>query len=164
MRYLRQQGISLLEVLLVLVVAASMVGAAVTYYAQTLTGSRVSEAVSQLQQINKAGYEWLQIPNVNAGYPVDFGALQGGQGLTLFVANNLIPCANRSCYHNPWGGKTLVTSGSGYPQYMLVVFSDLPAADCARLKEQMKNIAPEGPASQNQCSASARATSYQVYL
>ena len=58
----RQQGISLLEILLVLTIAAVIVSAAINYYSQTLTSTRVSQAASLIQQINKAGYEWLQIP------------------------------------------------------------------------------------------------------
>jgi Tfp pilus assembly protein PilV len=161
---IHQQGISLIEILLVLVVAAVIVSGAITYYSQTLTNSRVSQALTQLQQINKAGREWLQIPDTTGKYHADYSDLTGGQGLSEFIALGLISCENNSCLSNPWGGTTTVSADSAYARFMLVTFSAVPAADCARLREQMKDIASSGPSEQNLCGSSSGTTQYQIYL
>lgn len=167
----RQQGISLLEILLVLVVAAIIVCAAVAYFSQTLSNTHVSQAVDLIRQINKAGGEWRQIPGANAQYPQDYTSLVSGgaNGLDTLVNAQLISCPNHSCYDTPWGANTvMLTVDSAHAQYMLLTFSRVPSSDCARLKEQMKNmaVATDNSVSQNVCIAgsSQDTVNYQVYL
>lgn len=165
----RQQGISLLEILLVVLIAATIISAAINYYSQTLTSTRVSQAANLLQQINKAGYEWLQIPTGAAQYHANFSELPqdpnyAGNGLDVFTSDQLMSCENKSCYSNPWQGATMVTV-DGNSQYLLIKLFNLPVADCARLQQQMKNIAPQDVSQQNACLTSAnKTTTYQVYL
>jgi len=156
----QQRGISLLEILLVVLVAAVIVSAAVIYYAQTLRGSRVAQAVNFLQQVSKAGHEWLQIPNSVGQYPADFSGLSG---LGDLVSLQLLPCENSSCYKNSWGGTNTLTV-DGNSQYMRVTLSLLPVADCSLLQQQMQNIVTQGLSQQNYCQAASGATTYQVYL
>lgn len=164
----RQQGVSLLELLLVVLGAAAIVSGAVMYFGQTMSGSRVSQAANLIEQINKAGHEWLQMADENGVYPTDFSNLSknplDGNSLHLFVQQDLVPCENNSCFQNPWGGSTMVSVDPGYPQYMLITLSQLPAADCQHLRQQMKNIAPEEPINQNSCQAATGSTTYQIYL
>ncbi len=104
----RQCGISLLEILLVVIIAAVIISGAVNYYSQTSISSHVSQATNLIEQINKAGYEWRQIANSEGVYPADFSGLNGGaggNGLWLLTQDELIPCENQSCFHNPWGAK-----------------------------------------------------------
>ncbi len=115
MRANNQQGISLLEVLLVLLIAATIVAAAVTYYSQTIRSDKVSQTVNFIQQINKAGYEWLQIPGTSGDYNADFTNLNNSSnanGLNAFIELGLMTCENNSCLTNAWGGKNLVVAGS----------------------------------------------------
>lgn len=152
-----QRGISLLEILLVVLVAAGIVSAAITYYSQTMRNSKVSETVNFIQQVNKAGYEWLQIlgadPRYPSQYPSDFSGLSTApnqNGLQYFVNAQLISCENNSCFKNPWGGFNSVTVGSN-PKYMLITIFGITKADCALLQQQMQNIAPQGLPQQNYC-------------
>ncbi len=115
MRANNQQGISLLEVLLVLLIAATIVAAAVTYYSQTMRSDKVSQTVNFIQQINKAGYEWLQIPEkISGNYHADFTNLtaSNANGINAFIELGLMTCENDSCLTNAWGGKNLVVAGS----------------------------------------------------
>jgi type II secretory pathway pseudopilin PulG len=171
MRAQRQKGISLIEVLLVIIVAAAIVTGAVMYYSHTVAASRVAQAATLIQQINKAGYEWLQIPDstLNPGtiYPPDFSSLnnaQDGNGLNYFNDSKLIPCENRSCFTNPWGGGTTVTAADGNAKYMLITLTKIPASDCALLQQQLLNIAPQNIAQQNICVTTKGVSTYQVYL
>ena len=168
MRRQHQHGVSLLELLLVVLGAAAIVSGAVMYFGQTMTGSRVSQAATLIEQINKAGHEWLQLADENGVYPANFSNLTrnplNGNSLNLFVEKDLIPCENSSCFQNPWGGSTMVVADPNYPQYMLITLSQLPATDCEHLREQMKNIAPTEPVNQNSCRKETRSTTYQIYL
>ncbi len=166
MKFKNQYGISLLEVLLVVLIAAAIVSGAVAYYSQTMTGSRVSQAANQLQSINKAGYEWLQIPDASGQYPQNFSGISSDNGLDDFTTAGLISCENKSCYTNPWGGTVVVSSDPSSPQYMLITVASLPETDCKRLVQQMVNIAPAGPEKQNSCSSVSGKSvyQYQIYL
>jgi type II secretory pathway pseudopilin PulG len=163
---MRQKGITLLEILLVVLIAAGIISAAVTYYTQTLGASRVSETAALIEQINKAGHEWLQIPiNQTDNYQSNFQNLTSIDNL---ISLDLLSCPNNSCKKNAWGGTVAVNgdSGSQY-QYMTIALSGLPSGDCARLQEQMKNIAPQSASltKQNSCSAAANgAITYQIFL
>lgn len=163
MKIRAQQGISLLELLLVVLVAAGIVSAAVTYYSQTLRASRVSQAVNFLQQVTQASHEWLQIPDPTGQYPADFSSLTNG--LADLVSQQLLPCENNSCYQNSWGG-TNAANGTADSKYIQVVISQIPTADCALLQQAMVNIAPAGPSQQNYCqnNSGSHTTNYQVYL
>lgn len=158
-----QKGISLLEVLLVVLVAAGIVSGAITYYSQTLRASRVSQATSFLQQVTQASREWLQIPNGIGQYPKDFTGLTNG--LTDLVNQQLLPCENNSCTNNSWGGQN-TADGQASPPYLKVTIGQIPAADCALLQQEMANIAPSGPSSQNYCQTilGSHTANYQVYL
>jgi type II secretory pathway pseudopilin PulG len=169
MRAQRHKGISLLETLLVLVVAAVIVTGSVMYYSHAVATSRVAQASTLIQQINKAGYEWLQIPNSTLNpstlYPKDFSSLANvDNGLTYFNDAKLLPCENNSCFTNPWGGTVTATVTANYPQYMLIVLTKLPDSDCALLRQQLVNIAPQNVTSQNICTSSKGVSTYQVYL
>lgn len=169
-----QRGISLLEVLLVLTVAAAIVAGAITYFSQTLRSNKVAQAVNLIQQINKAGYEWLQIPDSSlssGNYQTDFTNLANstdGNGLYAFQSLGLMGCENNSCFTNPWNGKTSVTTGAP-AKYMLIILTNIPDTDCKNLQEVMRNIAPQDPQilQQNLCSSGSQKTSiqsYRVYL
>lgn len=165
-----QQGITLLEILLVLAIAAIIVTGAVSYYSQTMRYTHVTETVNFLQQVNKAGHEWLQIPNESGVYPTDFTGLGGGNGLQILVNKQLLSCPNNSCYTNTWGGSN--TIDSTYPQYMTLILTKIPNGDCLLLQKEMQNVvagdsgAGHGPLiPQNTCQpANGGLSSYQVLL
>ncbi len=158
-------GISLLEILMVLAIATVIISTAVDFYVQSTQSTKVSAAANLIEQINKAGHEWLKIPNANGVYPRDFSGLNtapDGNGLSLFIDKDLIPCANQSCLTNPWGGQTTVISDSN-SQYMLVQMTNVSKKACALLREQLKQTAPDMPGQQNACIGNDKPT-YQIYL
>jgi Tfp pilus assembly protein PilV len=159
----RQQGITLLEVLLVVCIAAVIVTAAVSYYSQTMRYTRVANTVNFLQQVNKAGHEWLQIPNQSGVYPADFSGLGNGDGLQILVNQQLLSCPNNSCSNNAWGGTNAIYATT--PQYIMIVLTKITTGDCQLLQNQMQNSVPQGIQHQNYCQPSnSSSTSYQVYL
>jgi len=165
MRLQRQKGISLLEVLLVVAVAAAIVSAAIFYYSQTILYTHVSQATNLIQEINKAGYEWLKIQDDNGKYKTNFSTLgtaaqAGGNGLKELVNLDLVPCTNNSCYTNPWGGEVLVEADAD-ANYMLITLSALPQSDCMRLQAQMADMVPT---QENTCTSSSSLFDYQVAL
>lgn len=149
-----QNGVSLIEILFVLMIVSIITTIAIQFYAQTLSSRRVSQALTLIQQINKAGQEWLQTPGAVNGsgdqYPANFGQLPSDP-LIAFKNQGLLPCENNSCQMNPWGGPVSVIANAANPQFLSISLSLLPKSDCARLKESMKNYAPENLEAQNSC-------------
>jgi prepilin-type N-terminal cleavage/methylation domain-containing protein len=163
-----QKGVSLVEILFVLMIAAVVTTIAIQFYAQTRSNHRVSQALTLIQQITKAGHEWLQTPGAVDGsgdqYPADFSQLPSNP-LVAFKNQGLLPCENNSCQINPWGGPVTVNANASNPQYLSISLSLLPKSDCARLKESMKNYAPENIEAQNDCTSDGvGAYVYQISL
>lgn len=163
-----QKGISLIEILFVVIIVAVIATMAIQFYAQSVSSSRVSQALALIQEINKAGKEWLQTPGVVDGvgdkYPTDFSQLPINP-LTAFKNQGLLPCENNSCQIDPWGGAVTVFANTNNSQFMTISLYTLPQKDCARMQESMKNYAPETLKTQNVCTADGMGTYiYQISL
>lgn len=158
-----QRGITLLEILLVLTIAAVIISCAIAYFGRAMSANKVSQAVDLIQQINKAGYEWLQIPDSNNQYQQDFTHLnKNNNGLNNLIDLNLISCANKSCFTNAWGGSVTVLP-SNPAKYMLIQLDNLSMGDCANLIQAMQNIAPSDSQIKNQNSCSNSSNGGQLY-
>lgn len=163
-----QKGISLIEILFVVMIVAVITTMAIQFYAQSVSSTRVSQALTLIQEINKASREWLQTPGAIDGsgdqYPADFSQLPPNP-LSAFKTQGLLPCENNSCQTNPWGGPVSIAANANNPQFMTITLSLLPKSDCARLQESMKNYAPENLQSQNACTSDGvGAYVYQISL
>lgn len=163
-----QNGISLIEILFVLMIVAVIATMAIQFYTQSVSSNRVAQALTLIQEINKAGREWLQTPGATEEsgdqYPANFSQLPSNP-LQAFKEKGLLPCENNSCQTNPWGGGVAIAANANNPQFMSISLSLLPKNDCARLQESMKNYAPENLESQNTCSSDGvGAYVYQISL
>ncbi len=158
------RGISLIEILLVVAIAATIVAGAIMYYSQTLLGSKAAQTITLIESINKAGYEWLQLPDSN-GSKSDFAGLS----LNELIVHHLLPCENQSCSTNPWGGAVTVGPNAKNPKLMEITIKDISMQACSRLVENMQNIAPQNSQldKQNYCETDAtagNALNYHVSL
>ena len=61
----KQQGISMLEVMLVLVVATSLILMAVRYYKTVSREAEVTQLVHQVKVVVGASYQWLQVNRIS---------------------------------------------------------------------------------------------------
>ena len=55
----KNYGVTLLEMLLVLTIGAAIIMTAVRYFSVTRRDLNVTRAISQIQSLTKASYEWL---------------------------------------------------------------------------------------------------------
>lgn len=157
-------GVSLIEILLVLAIAATIVAGCLMYYSQTVLATKTAQTVSLIESINKAGYEWLQMPDEN-GSKADFSNLT----LNELADHHLLSCENQSCSVNPWGGSVTVGPNDKNPKMMEIIIKNISSQACSRLTEHMKNIAPQNSLleQQNYCETDATANNainYHVSL
>ncbi|MBB72633.1 MAG: hypothetical protein CMF50_09575 [Legionellales bacterium] len=122
-----QQGLSLLEVLLVMLIAAILIILSVRFYAGTRQAQAVNAGVTQIQQIVQAASKSSQYRPTTS--------------LTIddLINDNLIP---QSYNKNPWGGKAVLMM-SYMPNNMAqglvanVQFYNVPKSACLQLMQRV---------------------------
>lgn len=119
----RMQGLSLLELTLVLTVAALILSAGVHYYTVTRRASLMLAATQQIGRVVDASYRWLQ------------GQRQSNMtsiGITKLVTGDYLDVRDET---NPWGGAVSVSaadSGSG----LTIELQNLAESTCVALKQR----------------------------
>ena|SRR3990167_9503787 len=124
-------GITLLEVVLVLAVVASILLLTVRYFMMTSSHENVNRAMTQIQTLTKASYEWLQIQrqaDFASGNAIDITQLQQA---------GLISAVDRV---DPWGGN-IVISPADDANYVRINMADVPQKACKNLRQRMNAIA-----------------------
>lgn len=118
----KQQGISLLEVMLSLAIIAVILVMATRYYKVAQQSQQVSNALSLIGGIISAETQYA-VANNNA-YTADMNALKSGGYLPSNFGNN------------PWGAPILLT-----PQGSTIVirFDNVPPGPCAVLQKTLDN-------------------------
>lgn len=121
-------GVTLLEIMLVLAIAAMVIVMSIRYYQQAASNQRVNSAVDIITGYVAAGISYLN-------------AVGTYTAITASALNPYLP--NNQTPPSPWGGA--ITVGSGSATTFPITFPSVPAADCAKmsnlLQAQSKNIA-----------------------
>ena len=137
----KQRGNSLLEILLVIAVSSVLIVLAVRYFAVVELNMRVARAISQIDIITRASYQWLEY----ARKP-DFSEITNASLTTtgLVTADDIT---------NPWGGMIAVGAGSD-SNHVRITLSGLSRYACENLSHHLETIAYSG-ASAPECKAGA---------
>lgn len=132
----RQLGISLLEVLLVLVIVASILLMAVRYFSVSVRNTRVATSVRQIQFLTRASYEWLQTQKQE-----NFSDDPNGTTISLqkLIDAGLVTPDDKGEYLDSWGGNIIVAPGKD-ARFVKITFENLPGHACAQLRRQLTPI------------------------
>jgi prepilin-type N-terminal cleavage/methylation domain-containing protein len=143
----KQKGFSLLEIMLVLAITATVLVLGIRYFQINLQNLKVEHAVEQINALTNSSYEWL-----TAQKQEDFsGSSQNAISLAKLSAAGLIP--NGNLYQkNPWGGNNSVAPGQD-PNYVKISFTQLTKHNCFNLLRQLQNLAHS-----NACEADSNKT------
>ena len=127
-------GISLLECLLSITLIGLIATMAVRYYTITLRGTHVSQAISQVNRLTSASYEWLRLQN-----QTDFDGEDTGAPITiqLLLTSELITQTDTV---DPWGGTITINPGTTDPSYVQITLPNLSQQDCLNLAQQLSYI------------------------
>ena len=121
-------GVTLLEIMLVLAIAAMVVVMSIRYYQQASSNQRVNAAVDLITGYVAAGVSYLNAVGTYAN-------IGNGSALNPYLPNN-------QASPSPWGGA--ITVGGGTQTTFAVTFPSVPGADCAKLanllQAQSKNV------------------------
>jgi hypothetical protein len=129
----KNAGISILEILLALVLIATITTMAIRYFTVTNRSMHVSNAIKQIKHLTHISYEWLQQQN-----QVDFNSASNPINLKKLTDAQLIQ-DDPSEQYNPWGGNIRVSPGS-IPSYVSISFDNVPPDACRMLVRQLKSI------------------------
>lgn len=131
----KTRGISLLECLLAITLIATITLMAVRYYIITLRNTHVSQAISQVNRLTSASYEWLRLQNQS-----DFSGEDTGEAITtqtLLQAELIQPNTDTI---DPWGGAITISPGITDPSYVAITLTNIPQKDCYNLTQQLQYI------------------------
>lgn len=141
-----QRGVSLLEILLVLGIIASILLMTTWYFSETGFEMRVMQSIQEMQSITQAAYRWQSFQK-----QTDFS----GVSLQALIDDGLV--VNQS--HTPWGGAITVSADEDAPEHVRITLSNIPSGACKMLRHKMTDIVTE-QASDEDC---ATHTYYGVF-
>ena len=133
---IKQRGISLLEILLVLVIGSAIIVAAVRYFVVADRGVKVTHAIDQIKSISKASYQWLN-EQKQQNFQYSDGA---GTQITMSALTGAGLLSPKAFAHNPWGGEITIAPGTN-PSYIQITFNNLPADACKNLEQRLSGTA-----------------------
>jgi prepilin-type N-terminal cleavage/methylation domain-containing protein len=124
----KQSGNSLLEILLVLAVSGVLVTLALRYFTVVDLNMRVARAISQIDMVSRASYEWLEYQRAP-----NFSAISTQSLLEahLIAEEDL---------KSPWGGEIQVLAGDD-PSHVKIKLSGISAYGCQDLTRHLQSVA-----------------------
>jgi len=115
-------GVTLLEIMLVLAIAAMIIVMSVRYYQSANTSQQANNVLSQIQSISAAADSLAQAT----------GSYSGGGVATATIAP-LLPANGLT---TPWG--SAITMGTATANTYTVTFPNMPAGVCGIVSSQLK--------------------------
>lgn len=116
------RGISLLELMLVLLIIAIILFTSIRYYQVASENLKVAQAVEMVNTISNATAKWLE---GQAQLTPDFR-------VDTLVDAGLLPAYYKTAL-DPWKGELMVLSGSGALTQLTIVMLQVPKAACENL-------------------------------
>lgn len=129
-----KKAISLLEILLALIIIASITMMAVRYFIITSRDAKITHAIRQVKTLTRASYAWL-----DAQRQADFSDKDGGTAVSTSALLEAQLIDSPQDTTDPWGGAIEVAPGSN-PSYVKIELGQLPEKDCRNLTQQLKYI------------------------
>jgi competence protein ComGC len=122
----KQRGVSLLELMLVILIVVTMLIAATRFYQTTKENAQAQNALTMVHEIVDASYKWYEAnPNFST---ISF---------TQLIANGLLPESySDDKRFNPWGGVVGIGPAANNDRFYITM-SKVPADSCNRLKQEL---------------------------
>lgn len=130
----RQEGISLIEMLLVIALGALIITASVHYFGLSGRNIRVNQAMQQVKALTEASYEWLEEQKQD-----DFSDQHGGSAISLSELVDAGLISDAKMQNDPWGGNIRLEPGSD-PSRVKITLSGIPKQDCKNLSRRLDKI------------------------
>lgn len=130
----KQLGISILEILLVLILISTITIMAIRYFEITNRSMHVASAIKQIKFISKISYEWLQ-----QQHQPDFSNADGGTTITIDALRQAGLLDHKIPYLNPWGGNVSISAGKT-ASYLKIQLANVPPSACKMLVKQLQPI------------------------
>src|SRR3990167_7690540 len=124
----KQQGNSLLEILLVITVSSVLIVLAVRYFTVVDLNMRVARAISQIDIVSRASYEWLECERAQ-----DFSKISSQALLDAHLVSG-------DDLKSPWGGTIQVTPGND-ANHVKISLSGISTYGCQDLTRHLQSIA-----------------------
>ncbi len=135
----RQAGVSLLELLLVISIMASILLLTTRYFALSRLQTKVAQSVSQIQTLSDASYRWL---GAQKQLLFDGSGTPGGVAVSLVELQNaqlVNPGINDT--QDAWGGSITVRADSEDAHYIQIILPNAPVKACNSLKQRLASSA-----------------------
>lgn len=144
---MRQLGMSMLEMLLVIAIGAAIITISIRYYNVTERNLSITQATNQIHMLTKASYDWL-----SAQHQASFC---DGECISLnkLTESGLIP-NNKHYTETPWGTNIIIGPANNN-SYVEISFA-LPKEDCDNLQQRLRGINEIS----NACSSGGKTTTF----
>ena len=131
----KSRGLTLLETLLVLTIAAAIILVAVRYFSVTHRDLNVTHAIQQVQSLTKASYEWLE-----AQKQENFSDNNGATAISMqaLIDAGLIKNTDRDT-KDPWGEAIRLDPGTD-PNRVKITMPNVPQYACRNLARRLENV------------------------
>ena len=120
------KGIGLLELVLAIIVIVSIILMSTRYYITVREKARVASAVSIINSVANASYQWVEKNDGNFG---------GITSMTVLTDDGFLP-TGYGTNDNPWGGSTSVDGTSG--SSVVLTMTNIPDKSCTALLDALK--------------------------
>jgi competence protein ComGC len=127
----KQNGNSLLEILLVVAVASILIVLAVRYFTTTSSNLQVVQSVGKIDRVARASYEWLEIERR--------ASFEGDEVVSMQVLVKAGLLRNQDEI-NPWGGNIKVAPGTDV-KHVKISFENISTMTCHNLYQRLKAVA-----------------------
>lgn len=127
-------GVSLLEIMLALVIGATVLLAATRFFLITSENARISNATSMIQQIADASFKWFE---ANPSFTAPSFNFQTLVAMRLLPEPYFDPTEQKTLIKNPWGGDIDLVGVS--PEHFTVTMFNTPAKPCNKLAAHFKD-------------------------
>lgn len=124
-RILRLMGVTLLEIMLVLAIAAMVIVMSIRYYSSATTSQQTNNVVGQVQAITAA------MDNLAVGRP------EGYKDISTAAGGDLYKVVGEANMTAPWGVKYDVPTPTSATEFTITLGS-VPDAVCASLNSKVK--------------------------
>ena len=129
---LSQQGITLIEVLLALIITGILISFTVNYFLhQTQLHTQTTQVATQIRQIADISYEWQTAQQQADFKDISINALQKATLLSNDHYNTTLP----------WNGTFSISADKSDAKYLSITLSGIPLGACNLLITQMRTVA-----------------------
>ncbi len=128
-----QSGLSVIEILLGIVIIASILGMVFIFYNPlSQRGILVTQAAQQIQQLASVSYEWKSAQSQN-----DFN----GISLAVLQSAGLLDSSDNYTQKSPWGSNIQLNADTDNPAYVQISMDRIPQEACSNLADKLNQIA-----------------------